>query len=100
MNNSVFIIGRLEKIYNDAFVVRIPDYTDSNKKPTIIKVITTVNLMERIQEYVAIDDLVGIKGRLVNDIDDALVVFCDKLTCLSSKHGNQTEEGGETNEHI
>ena len=100
MNNAVFVVGRLEKLYNDAFVVKVPDCIDSSKKPTSIKVTATVNLMERVQEYVAINDLVGVKGHLVNDIDNTLVVFCDKFTCLSSKYGTETEEGGETNEYI
>ena len=100
MNNAVFVVGRLEKLYNDAFVVRVPDCVDTNKEPTSIKVIATVNLMERVQEYVAINDIVGVKGHLVNDIDSTLVVFCDKFTCLSNKHGTETEEGGETDEHI
>lgn len=94
MINMVTLIGRIVEINKDDVVIKVIRSYKNEKgiyDTDLIPVKVSTNIMEHIKEYVHIDDMVGIKGRVVTD-DMRISIEADKVTFLSSK---QIAEGGE-----
>ena len=94
MVNMVTLIGRIAEINKDDIVIKVmrPYKNDKGIYDTdLIPVKVSTRIMEHINEYVHIDDMVGIKGRIVTD-DMRISIEADKVTFLASK---QIAEGGE-----
>lgn len=89
MLNQVICVGRLTE-YNDRYMyITIPDVIDKDKRIEIP--VDIINMVDRVRKYCKPGDIIGVKGRLVNDL--GLKVKADKVTFLSSSE--QPMKGGD-----
>jgi hypothetical protein len=82
MLNMFTIVGRINEIGNDTIGVSVPDAenkTENNK----IFIEIGVNMLNQIKEYCHISDLIGVKGRILNN-----KLVGEKVTFLSSVKNN------------
>ena len=85
MLNSLVIVGRIQEFLEDGIILRSQGM---DNKFLVIKVAASSNILDSLKRYCKADDLVGVKGTLVNE--DALVVInADKVTFLSSTHAGE-----------
>ena len=92
MMNNVILTGRLiDKPKENTITIAIPrNYKNSENfyDTDFIPCLLSNTLLEKVNEYLQIGDLIGIRGRLeqqYNDyLDKVLIVNVDKLTFLSS----------------
>ena len=103
MINLVNLVGRINYIYIEDNILEIKcnkklyeNDTEVGKEEVYIPVIVGDSMMNQIQQYCNINDIVGVKGWLKNR-DGKLIVRADKFTFLSSLK-NTNDEGGEAND--
>lgn len=93
MLNNVMLVGRISGIYNDCFTIKIPNQ-DINHDPLECRIFASENIMNNIKDYVNIDDVVGVRGKLDNKGElNNLYIIADKISFLSSKNTNASEGG-------
>lgn len=85
MLNNLVLVGRIQEFLEDGIILRSQGM---DNKTLVIKVSTCSSILDKLKTYCKDDDLVGVKGTLVNE--DALVVInADKVTFLSSTHAGE-----------
>ena len=85
MLNNLVLVGRIQEFLEDGIILRSQGM---DNKFLVIKVAACSNILEGLKRYCKADDLVGVKGTLVNE--DALVIInADKVTFLSSTHAGE-----------
>ena len=103
MLNGVTVVGRINYIYVEDNILEIKCIKQlykgdvkSGEEEVYIPVIVGDSMMNQIQQYCNINDIVGVKGWLKNR-DGKLIVMAEKLTFLASSK-NTNDEGGETDD--
>jgi hypothetical protein len=85
MLNSLVLVGRIQEFLEDGIILRSQGM---DNKTLVIKVAACSSILDSLKTYCKADDLVGVKGTLVNE--DALVIInADKVTFLSSTHAGE-----------
>lgn len=85
MLNSLVLVGRIQEFLDDGFILRSQGM---DNKVLVIKIVASSHMLDNLKTYCKADDLIGVKGTLVNE--DALVVInADKVTFLSSTHAGE-----------
>lgn len=85
MLNHLVLVGRIQEFLDDGFILRSQGM---DNKILVIKVSACSNILDSLKTYCKADDLIGVKGTLVNE--DALVIInADKVTFLSSTHAGE-----------
>lgn len=75
MSNQYFLIGRLVTIGDNSITI------ESNTDKIIVKV--SNSLLEKIQNYCGIGEVIGIRGR-ITAVNDQIELTCEKCTFLST----------------
>ncbi len=88
MVNIVTIVGRLEMVTNEDQIF-ISIIKDNVKVPVNV----SKNILDNVKSYCKLNDVVGVKGRLINDDRGQLLLQGDKITFLSS-----SMKGGDNND--
>ena len=83
MLNMFTIVGRINEIGNGTIGVSIPDVENKTESHKLFIEIG-VNMANQIKEYCHIGDLVGVKGKIL----DNNKLVGEKVTFLSSKTNN------------
>lgn len=93
MLNMCMLVGRLKEFIkrdNKIILILQISRTEKNKdgiyETDSIKCIVSKEKAEYINQYCAIDSIIGIKGQL-QVIDNEMIVMVSKVTFLSSKEG-------------
>lgn len=92
MLNQCIEVGRVQDIFTDCIIINVPIEKDNNVK---IKIICSETIMKNVNEYLNTEDLIGVKGHLVNDGADSIAVMADKITFLSSKSKEEDKDDNE-----
>lgn len=92
MINQVVVVGRIQRIFDDSMVELRVALTDSDAH-VIVPISLSLNLYDNLKRYCIEEDIIGVKGRLI-DKAGHLMVEASKVSFLSS-HG---EEGGSIND--
>lgn len=82
MLNMFTVVGRINEIGNDTIGVSVPNAEDKTKNNRLYIEIG-VNMLNQIKEYCHIGDLIGVKGRILNN-----KLVGEKVTFLSSAKNN------------
>lgn len=83
MLNMFTVLGRITEIGNDTISVSVPDAENKTESHKLFIEIG-VNMANQIREYYHIGDLVGIKGKIL----DNNKLVGEKVTFLSSRTNN------------
>jgi len=79
MFNQVILVGRVKEIYDDHIDLRVKlDPVDKDKE-----MIIPVQMSEVLIAHLLLDNVCGIKGRIV--MEDTMKIVCDKLTILDAR---------------
>lgn len=90
MLNQVVLVGRIKEIDGGKIILscsRTYKNQDGQYDTDFIPVRLSGGILENINLYCKIGDLVGIKGRIETDVFDMIVV-ADKVSFLSSKNSD------------
>lgn len=90
MLNQAVLVGRVAEIGNLNIKIKVSrSYKNSegDYETDLIPVFYTNNIAKSAREYLEIDDIIGIKGRLEVE-DGVLQVKAEKMTFLSSHKNN------------
>lgn len=92
MLNRAVVVGRIQKIFDDS-IVELRVTLNEKSSYAIVPVLLSLNIYENLKRHCIEEDIIGIKGRLI-DKAGHLMVEASKVTFLSS-HG---EGGGSIND--
>lgn len=91
MLNRVIIVGRIMEFNNEdnKLIIKIScprtyKNEEGNYDTDIIPIVTYNNISGNILEYCNKNDLIGVKGRVIN-CDNNISIVADKVTFLSNK---------------
>ena len=82
MLNMFTVVGRINEIGNDTIDISVPDADDKTENFNI-HIEIGFNMLNQIKEYCHIGDLIGVKGRILNN-----KLVGEKVTFLSSVKNN------------
>ena len=82
MLNMFTVVGRINEIGNDTIDISVPDADDKTENFNI-HIEIGFNMFNQIKEYCHIGDLIGVKGRILNN-----KLVGEKVTFLSSVKNN------------
>lgn len=93
MLNQFVTVGRINEINKDSDnnVYLKFDVKNNDGSSNILEARLTGAIAENTIKYCQINDMIGIKGSLVNE-NDNLIIQAEKLTFLSSKKENEEEK--------
>ena len=76
MSNQFILVGRLLEIKDNSIII------DTTTDKIIVKV--SSSLLEKIQNYCNIGEVIGVRGKITT-ANDQIELTCDKCTFLSSE---------------
>lgn len=82
MLNQVVLVGRIMDIKDNVLKMNIPERDAEDIR---VNVELTEDMVNNMREYVAVGDLVGVKGKIVNNARKGMKIKASKITFLSSK---------------
>lgn len=96
MLNQCVIVGRLVGLYPEHGIieVKVPRQKEGED---IITCKVEKNILSNVQEYCHLQDIVGIKGRIVTEGTNTMI-STEKVTFLSSRNAEGGEEENGSNE--
>lgn len=82
MLNQVVLVGRIMDIKDNVLKMNIPERDAEDIR---VNVELTGGMANNMKEYVAVGDLVGVKGKIANNARKGIKIKASKITFLSSK---------------
>lgn len=82
MLNQVVLVGRIMDIKDNVLKMNIPERDAEDIR---VNVELTEDMANNMKEYVAVGDLVGVKGKIANNARKGMKIKASKITFLSSK---------------
>ena len=82
MLNQVVLVGRIMDIKDNVLKMNIPERDAEDIR---VNVELTGGMANNMKEYVAVGDLVGVKGKIANNARKGMKIKASKITFLSSK---------------
>ena len=82
MLNQVVLVGRVIDLKDNVLKMNIPERDAEDIR---VNVELTEDMLNNVKKYVAVGDLVGVKGKIVNNARKGMKIKASKITFLSSK---------------
>lgn len=82
MLNQVVLVGRIIDVKDNVLKMNIPERDAEDVR---VNIELTEDMLNNVKKYVAAGDLVGVKGKIVNNTRKGIKIRASKITFLSSK---------------
>ena len=94
MLNQVVLLGRLVECKKESIIIKVPRNYKNNQgvyDTDLIEIYLSESNYNELKKYNKLDDLVGVRGR-VETKDNQIIIIGDKITFLTNKKGDDTNE--------